>query len=77
MGHISFCAQPLYVVIFSERDILLILLSTLSPTLRFLMCENDLHNVPDIWLTIMFANDTSMCINGDDLKLWKHSLNES
>ena len=44
--------------------------SILGPFL-FLSYVNDLLNVSDILFTIMFADDTSMFINGDDLKLPK------
>ena len=48
--------------------------SIFSPLL-FSLYVNDLPNVSDILFTIMFADDTSMFINGDDLfKCWKIML---
>ena len=41
--------------------------SILGPLL-FLLYVNDLHNVLGKLFTIMFADDSSMFINGDDLK---------
>ena len=41
----------------------------------FLSYVNDLLNVSDILFTIMFADDTSMFINGDDLKAMETQLN--
>ena len=48
--------------------------SILGPLL-FLLYVNDLPNISDILFTIMFADDTSMFINGNDLKAMETQLN--
>ena len=48
--------------------------SILGPLL-FLLYVNDLPNISDILFTIMFADDTSMFINGNDIKAMETQLN--
>ena len=43
--------------------------------LLFLIYVNDLLNISDILFTIIFAGDTSMFINGDDLTAMETQLN--
>ena len=48
----------------------------LSPgTSIFLLCINDLPNVSDILFTILFADDTSVFLEGNDLVEITHILN--